>query len=405
MILEFLRFVHFAKPLTIVRAGNLGGDAASDLDDNQLFYINFPTRHSLQSVGKVLSIRFQNGYDAAMASGSSSKGTYLSQVPYSNLTGLVAMNAKEMQAFLVVMSLRTGVEMISLSMIFNKITGLFGLLAILTGLQLSPLQLSMYIYSVVALGLLAFLMPHIRKQTPFHNLALAWLYLLDTIINTTFTAAFAVTWFLAVSANDSNQGIPSNAPGSGTVDDTAGFTNPEYNVSKVDVVGTAEQDAVAFATSGAKAGSTVAPSLGHGVQIGESIPSIMVVVFLTMIRVYFILVVMAYARQVLRQHIYSTSSTKLHLHTDGATDAPAENPFAVGTPQGAGWKGKLGRAMVKVGESYWLGGVADDAWVKGLDGRFKTSKAASGPPGTLERERRARSGTGPPVPSPSVVKT
>ena len=294
--------------------------------------------------------------------------------------------------------------MISLSMIFNKITGFFGLLAILTGLQLSPLQLSMYIYSVVALGLLAFLMPHIRKATPFHNLALAWLYLFDTIINTAFTAAFAVTWFLAVSANDSNQGIPSAAPGAGTVDDTAGFTSPEYNVSKVDVVATAGQEAVAFAI-GAKAGSTGAPSLGHGVQIEESIPSIMVVVLLTLVRVYFILVVMSYARQVLRQHIYSTSSSKLHLHTDGVADAPAENPFAAGTQQGAGWKGKLGRLMVKVGENYWLGGVADDSWVKGMDGRFKTSKTPSGPPGTLERERRARSGTGPPTPTPNIVKS
>jgi len=308
------------------------------------------------------------------------------------------------KAFLVFMSLRTGVEMISLSMIFNKITGFFGLLATLAGLQLSPLQLSMYIYSVIALGILAFLMPHIRKASPFHNLALAWLYLFDTIINTAFTAAFAITWFLAVSANDSNQGIPAGAPGAGMVDDTAGFTSPEYNVTKVNVIATAGQETVAFATSGGQAGSAGPPSLGHGVQIEESIPSIMVVVLLTLIRVYFILVVMAYARQVLRQYIYSTSSTKLHLHTDGAADAPAENPFAAGTTQGAGWKGKLGRIMVKVGESYWLGGVADDSWVKGMDGRFKTSKQAIGPPGTLERERRARSGTGPPVPSPNIVK-
>lgn len=303
------------------------------------------------------------------------------------------------------MSLRTGVEMISLSMIFNKVTGFFGLLAVLTGFQLSPLQLSMYIYSVIALGMLAFLMPHIRKATPFHNLAMAWLYLFDTIINTAFTAAFAITWFLAVSADDSNHAIPGSAPGAGMIEDTAGFTSPEYNVSKVDVVTTAGQETVAFATSSVKANSAGAPSLGHGVQIEESIPSIMVVVLLTLVRVYFILVVMAYARQVLRQHIYSTSSSKLHLHTDGAADAPAENPFAAGTPQGAGWKGKLGRIMVKVGESYWLGGVADDSWVKGMDGRFKTSKTASGPPGTLERERRARSGTGPPTPAPNIVKT
>merc|ERR1712093_243169 len=67
------------------------------------------------------------------------------------------------RTFLYLMSLRTGVEMVSLSVIFNKLTGFFGLLAILTGVSLSPLQLSMYIYSVGALALISFLMPHIRR--------------------------------------------------------------------------------------------------------------------------------------------------------------------------------------------------------------------------------------------------
>ena len=284
--------------------------------------------------------------------------------------------------------------MISLSMIFNKVTGFYGLLAILTGLKLSPLQLSMYIYSCVALVLLVFLMPHIRKQTPFHNLALAWFYLLDTVVNTAFTAGFAITWFLAISADDSNTDTPSSAPGGGTV------KNSQYNASKVGLVATSGQEAVAFA---AKAASTGTPSLGHGVQITESIPSILVVVVLTLIRVYFILVVMAYARQVLR-HTYSTSPTKLHLHMDGAADTAAENPFAAGTPEGQGLKGKLGRIMLKVGEQYWLGGQPDHAWAQGLDGRFKTTKAAGGPPGTLEREGGARSGTGPPAPSAGISK-
>ncbi|TAQ83993.1 hypothetical protein B7494_g7676 [Chlorociboria aeruginascens] len=306
------------------------------------------------------------------------------------------------RTFLYFMNLRTGVEMICLSMLFNKVTGFYGLLAILTGLRLSPLQLSMYIYSVLALVLLAFLMPHIRKQSPFQCLALAWFYLFDTIINTAFTSAFAVTWFLAISADKSNSKIPSSAPGSGTIGDTAGFTSPQYNVSKVDVVvNPGEQETVAYAASAAAAvgGS---PSLGQGLAIEESISSIVVVVILTIIRIYFILIMMAFARQVLRQHMYATSSTKLHLQTDGGVDAPAENPFIATSPLGEGWKGKLGRIMVRVGEGYWLGGQADDTWAKGFDGRFRSSKTAggaqNGPPGTLERERRARSGTGPPAP-------
>lgn len=299
------------------------------------------------------------------------------------------------QTFLYLMSLRTGTEMISLSMIFNKVTGFYGLLAVLAGLKLSPLQLSMYIYSVAALAIIAFLMPHIRKQTPFHCLALAWFYFFDTIINTAFTAAFAVTWVLAVSADQANKGIPSAAPGSGTIDETAGFTSPKFNVSAVNVIATpgsgAGQNAVAYGTAAGTAGGSAG--------IEETVPSMIFVGILTLIRVYFILVVMAYARQVLRQHMYSASSTKLHLNTDGSTDARSENPFTIRSPQGQGWQGKLGRIMVKAGEGYWLGGQVDEAWIKGLDGRFKTQRPFNGPPGTIERERRARSGTGPPMPA------
>ncbi|KAG9228727.1 Inositolphosphorylceramide synthase subunit Kei1-domain-containing protein [Amylocarpus encephaloides] len=307
------------------------------------------------------------------------------------------------RTFIYFMSLRTGVEMIALSMLFNKVAGFFGLLAVLTGFRLSPLQFSMYIYSVAALVLLAFLAPHIRKQSPFQCLALAWLYLLDTVINTAFTSAFAVTWFLAVSANKSGSPVPGSAPGSGTIDDTAGFTSPIYNASGVNIVVTpgkgvaGGQDAVAVGAGSISAtGST--PTIGQGVGVEESIPSLMLVFMFTLIRMYFILIVMAYARQVLRQHVYSSSSTKLHLHTDSNAESSADNPFAVGSPEGEGWRGKLGRVMVKVGESYWLGGQADEAWAKGVDGRFKATKTPSGPPGTIERERRARSGTGPPVP-------
>lgn len=300
------------------------------------------------------------------------------------------------------MSLRTGTEMISLSMVFNKLTGFYGLLAVLAGLKLSPLQLSMYIYSVAALVLIAILMPHVRKQSPFQCLALAWFYLFDTVINTAYTLAFAMTWFIAISATDANNGV-SNAPGGTTMYDAAGFTTPKLNVSNVDVIAapaagvTGGQNAVAYGAAGAAV-------TGSAAVFEESIPSMLLIALMTLIRVYFILITMAYARQVLRQHMYNNApAVKLHLHIDGTADGPAENPFAVDSPAGHGWQGKLGRIMVTVGESYWLGGQADDAWAKGLDGRFRTTKSA-GPPGTLERERRARSGTGPPLPPKDLPK-
>lgn len=299
------------------------------------------------------------------------------------------------------MSLRTGTELITLTVLINKISGVYGLLALLTGLELSPLQLSMYIYSCLALILTAFLAPHIRKQSPLQCLALAWFYIIDSVINATYTAAFSVTWFLVLSQHHSAM-LGNTGPGGQTMDDLAGFTSPEFNVSRVDVVATpgAEltggQDAVAVGQPGNLTTSLGAPSLGHGMLQVEGLPSLMIILGLWAIRIYFILIVMAYARGVLRMHMYTASATR--LYTDSGTDAGATaNPFAADAEEGQGWKGKLGRVMVKIGQSYWLGTEEDNSWARGMGGKFRKSNDAE-PTGPVERERRRRSGTGPPPP-------
>jgi len=312
------------------------------------------------------------------------------------------------KTFLYLMSLRTGTELVTLTMLFNKLSGLYGLLAILTGFHLNATQLSMYIYSLIGLVITASLMPHIRKQSPFECLALAWLYILDTLVNAVYTTVFAVTWFLTVSATHSeNSDLPIKAPGGSTIDDTAGFTSPKYNVSQVDIIafpsdGMAKrQDAVAFATIGTAAVSAASPSVGHGLQLAESLPSIIAIIVFTLIRIYFIFVVMAYARQVLNQYMFAISSahTHSHLHLDSGAEEPAD-PFSIDSPQGQGWKGNLGRAMVRFGRGYWLDVQMemDAEWASGLNGKFSSTKVAGAPAGTMERERRARSGTGPPAP-------
>lgn len=300
--------------------------------------------------------------------------------------------------------------MISLAMVFNKMTGFYGFLAVLTGLQLSITQLTMYIYSVLALILLAFLMPHIRKQSPFHNLALAWFYLFDTIINAIYTLAFCVTWFLTISAHQVDKsGDVSSAPGHGMINDTAGFTDPEFpNVDSVEVVATPlpgvtpGENAIAIGVAAATSAATGDPSVSHGLGLAESIPSIIIIALLTALRIYFILIVCSYARQVLRNHMADASSARTHLHMDGAADEGAVDPFGPSTPNGQGWKGQLGRIMTRVGRSYWLGNPGENDWVRSTSRRFKTSR--TDPRGTSERERRARSGTGPPVPTINLPK-
>ena len=320
------------------------------------------------------------------------------------------------------MSLRTGAELITLSLLLNKVSGLYGLLAILTGYHLNSIQLSMYTYSLLALALTAYLSSHIRKQSPLQCLALAWFYVIDTVINAAYTAAFGVTWFLVISQHQKGNDPSTIGPGAGTIGDTAGFTNPEFNVSSVNIAASPAsglrpgQDAVAAGIpADAPAGSSRdsdggSASLGHGVLQPESFNSIGLICTLWTIRLYFCVIMLAYARFVLRQHLAHSSSKpgSTFSYTSASTSSSlAENPFAPSKPEGLGWKGKLGRAMVNVGEKYWLGAEDDDqSWMAAVGGKFQrsertTNSAPNGGlvvPGPVERERRRRSGTGPPPP-------
>ncbi|CAF9913930.1 hypothetical protein IMSHALPRED_001482 [Imshaugia aleurites] len=317
------------------------------------------------------------------------------------------------KTFLYLMSLRTGTELSTLSLLLNKVSGLYGLLALLTGLHLSPLQLSMYIYSLFALLVTVLLAPHIRTQSPFHCLALATFYILDSIINAAYTAAFGVTWFLVISQHHSDAN-GNKAPGVGgeTIGDTAGFTSPEFNVSHVDVAvgpdqGVPGEKNEAFTSGSLESAATTAasPSLGHGVLQPESMSSIIAICALWAIRIYFVLVVMSYARLVLRRYVASTSRTG----TGGKSSGLIEDPFAIHLPEGKGWRGSLGRAMIRMGRAYWLGSEeGDDAWMNdemamGRMRRREPAQGAADAPGVVERERRRRSGTGPPPPMPQLL--
>jgi len=300
------------------------------------------------------------------------------------------------------MSLRTGTELITLSLVINKLSGFYGILALFTGKPLNPLQLSMYIYSLFALGAAAYLACYIRKQSPLQNLALAWLYVIDSVINALYTAAFGVVWFLVLASQPHEKPVGSKVLGGSTMGDTSGFTSPKYNVSQVDVVATpaeglsAGQDAVAVGSGE----GIPAAGLGDAIFQRGSIMSITLIVAFWLLRLYFILVVMAYARGVLRQYIVATSTTNYTSAPPSGTSAQlAENPFAEHREEGRGWQGKLGRTMVRFGKTYWLGSGDDGEWMRSVGGKFsKLRNVGVEPFGVGERERRRRSGTGPPPP-------
>ena len=185
------------------------------------------------------------------------------------------------------------------------------------------------------------------------------------------------------------------------MDQAAGFTSPEHNVSSVDVVVGPDQGIPGGKSEAVTAGNpanSVNPSVGHGVFQPESLTSIFVICALWAIRVYFVLVVMSYARLVLRRHVAVTSRNRPELYTGSKNASVLENPFAVHLPEGKGWKGRLGRLMTGLGRGYWLGvEETDEGWMGeeiGM-GRMRRSNASTSgeAPGVVERERRRRSGT------------
>ncbi|KAF2273557.1 DUF1753-domain-containing protein [Westerdykella ornata] len=305
------------------------------------------------------------------------------------------------RTFLHILSLRTGAEIITYLQLINKVSGFFGLLALLTGAHLTALQLSMYLYSALAFLATLLLAKHIKLQTPFPNLLLAHLYAFDSVVNALYTAIFGIAWFSLLAQHPGD----SKAPGAATISENAGFTSPQFNVSKVEVIAApasglpSGQEAVA---AGVGAGAASSAGLGGAVFQSGSIMSISMIVGFWALRVYFVFVMLAFARQCLRQHIATTASAGWYdsnMQTTAGAANLAENPFEEGKEEGAGFKGKLGRIMLKGAPVYWLGADEGEDWMRGLGGKFrKASIGLEAGQGVNERERRRRSGTGPPAP-------
>jgi inositol phosphorylceramide synthase regulatory subunit len=305
------------------------------------------------------------------------------------------------------MSLRTGTSLILLVQIINKVTAFYGILALFTSYPLSALQLSMYMYSLPILAATLYLAGPVRAQSAWHCLVFAYIYTLDSIVNALYTAVFGVTWFVVVASSHTSD---SKAPGGKMMEHTGGFSSPEHNVSYVEVVAKPKdgvapaQDAIAM---GAAAGVPAASGSGlAGVVLnGSSAMSIFIISAFWLLRFYAVFVVLAYARAVLRHHIQVSSLSDFNNIYSGSNKSDlAADPFAEQTAGGSGWKGRIGRVMVKIGRSYWLGRDPSDQDIvlRPMAGsKFRKSEDM----GVLERERRRRSGTGPPAPPPGLTSS
>lgn len=186
--------------------------------------------------------------------------------------------------------------------------------------------------------------------------------------------------------------------------EVAGFTDPEHNVTRVEVM--AEPVPGLLPGQQAVAIGHTQGSIGQSVLQSDSMTSIALLAVFTIVRIYFCMIVLSYSRSILRQYVASTSSSSAS-YTDTSDPTMAENPFRSGREEGAGWTGKLGRVMLRVpSKRYWLGREeiegGQSEWERATSGRFESGRKAlriKVPEGVGERERRARSGTGPPLPA------
>jgi len=247
--------------------------------------------------------------------------------------------------------------------------------------------------------------------------------MLDTLINAGTTIVFGMGWFILLAQNltpgntGSSNGIGA-IPGGKMINDTAGFTSPKAGkVDEVHVIakpagkGKMVQDAVAIGlpASGKNTG------LGHVVFDSGSIMSLGILSLLWMVRVYFVIIVMSHARTCLRRSIAASTvnngGSESAVATRNGESRLLKSPFEKGQSNGQGWQGALGRLLVLFPKTYWLGIERDDDHVKAIKARErfrdrstprKVPRTPEHQTGTVERERRARSGTGPPIPAPKL---
>jgi hypothetical protein len=155
----------------------------------------------------------------------------------------------------------------------------------------------MYIYSIAMTAFFLWTLGPVRRSEVVPTVLFAFAYLIDSVINIAYTALFATTWFLVLSQQGSGSKLV------GAMNDTVGFTNPSHTVSSVIVAPTPIPGTVTGTPSQDVAG------VGQGALHPEQYPSIAALVLILLIKAYFVLVVLSYARSLaLRQDLPSGDS-------------------------------------------------------------------------------------------------
>ncbi|KAF8268697.1 Inositolphosphorylceramide synthase subunit Kei1-domain-containing protein [Lactarius quietus] len=120
----------------------------------------------------------------------------MSSVSYHEAHSQTQLRPRPFSSVLGFLDLKTGVTVVVLFAVLNKVAGVYGLMAMLTGAGGNAAQLTLYLYSIVGLAGLAWGMRTINDENPKHMLYFAHVFFADHILNTAWTVYFAVHWWL-----------------------------------------------------------------------------------------------------------------------------------------------------------------------------------------------------------------
>ncbi|KIY68906.1 DUF1753-domain-containing protein [Cylindrobasidium torrendii FP15055 ss-10] len=110
-----------------------------------------------------------------------------------------------LSTFFSILDIKTGTTVVLLFALFNKVAGIYGLIAGATGSLDSWAQGTMYIYSVVALYALYRGLGAVKEENPRQTLYFAHFYFADHVFSTSWTIYFAVKWWLKTAHDGEHQ--------------------------------------------------------------------------------------------------------------------------------------------------------------------------------------------------------
>jgi hypothetical protein len=211
--------------------------------------------------------------------------------------------------------------------IFNKAAGIFGILSIFTGHPISAVEWVMNILQILLLPLFIMAFINIKKKNALRILVFAYIYILDSVAMFAFTIYFIVHWFTAGAREAaSNAPSPTATAAITSLADLGAqpttTTMPHHEawpvatpmpdiyrrdelvgqdgVATSATAGAAGAGAVAMQSSGSSAGSS---GVNQSASLGQEIAvTIVLTVFVMLVRLYFTLVIVGYARQLVRVH-------------------------------------------------------------------------------------------------------